>query len=173
MAKSARCKSIPAAMKATHDAILALTDDFCGEHLNPEYRDLARRMTAALCRKRPSPLASGQPRGWACGIIYELGQLNFLSDPATRPCMASADICAGFGVSPSTMHAKAKAVSTALDTSRMDPTWMLRSLIEQNPLIWMASVNGLLVDLRDMPQEVQEIASKKGIIPFIPAEPRE
>jgi hypothetical protein len=31
---------------------------------------------------------------------------------------------------------------------------MLRSLAERNPLVWMAEVNGLLVDLRDMPQEV-------------------
>ena len=38
-----------------------------------------------LCRKRPSPFASGQPRTWACGIIYVLGQLNFLSDKSSRP----------------------------------------------------------------------------------------
>ena len=29
-------------------------------------------MTAALCRKRPSPVVSGQPRTWACSIIYAL-----------------------------------------------------------------------------------------------------
>jgi hypothetical protein len=34
----------------------------------------------------------------------------------------------------------------------------------------MAEVNGLLVDLRDMPREVQEIAFAKGIIPYIPAD---
>jgi hypothetical protein len=40
----------------------------------------------------------------------------------------------------------------------MDPTWMLQSFVDQNPLVWMAEVNGLLVDLRDMPREVQQIA---------------
>jgi Domain of unknown function (DUF6398) len=30
------------------------------EHLNEDYRVLAQRMTAALCRKRPSPFASGR-----------------------------------------------------------------------------------------------------------------
>ena len=49
-------------MQATYDAVVALTDAFCRDHLNEEYRDLARAMAAALCRKRPSPLASGQPR---------------------------------------------------------------------------------------------------------------
>ena len=48
-------------------------------------------MAAALCRKRPSPLASGQPRTWACGIVYVLGQINFLTDPSTQPFMTTAD----------------------------------------------------------------------------------
>jgi hypothetical protein len=39
-----------------------------------------------------------------------------------------------------------------------------------NPLVWMAEINGLLVDLRDMPREVQEIAFEKGMIPYIPAD---
>ena len=47
---------------------------------------------------------------------------------------------------------------------------MLRSLVEKNPLVWMAEVNGLLVDLRDMPREVQAIAFEDGLIPYIPAD---
>jgi len=34
-------------------------------------------------------------------------------------------------------------------------------------------VNGLLVDLRDMPREVQEIAFEDGLIPYIPADRKE
>jgi hypothetical protein len=49
-------------MEAKYDGVVALTDAFCRDRLNDEYRDLARAMAAALCRKRPSPLASGQPR---------------------------------------------------------------------------------------------------------------
>jgi len=157
-------------MQATYDAVVALTDAFCRDHLNNEYRDLARAMTAALCRKRPSPLASGQPRTWACGIIHTLGQLNFLSDKSTQPYMTMADVCAGFGVGQSTASAKARVISDALHTHRMDPTWMLQSFVDRNPLVWMAEVNGLLVDLREMPREVQEIAFAKGMIPYIPAD---
>src|SRR3954451_13469330 len=86
----------------TTELLLSLTDAFCREHLNEDYRVLAQRMTAALCRKRPSPLASGQPRTWACGIIYVLGQINFLTDPSTQPFMTTADLCARFGVGQST-----------------------------------------------------------------------
>jgi hypothetical protein len=157
-------------MQPARDAVVTLTDAFCRDHLNDEYRDLARAMAAALCRKRPSPLASGQPRSWACGILYALGQLNFLSDRSSEPHMTMAELCAGFGVSPSTGSAKARTVIEALGTNRMDPAWMLRSLADQNPLVWMAEVNGMLVDLRTMPREVQEIAYEKGMIPYIPAD---
>ncbi len=49
-----------------------------------------------------------------------------------------------------------------------DPEWTLPSMLDRNPLVWMAEVNGYLVDLRTMPREVQEIAFEKGLIPYIP-----
>ena len=64
--------------------------------------------------------------------------------------------------------APAPRLERALRTNRMDPTWMLRSFVDRNPLVWMAEVNGYLVDLRTMPREVQEIAFEKGLIPYIP-----
>ncbi len=85
MPKSTGSTFVPKSMQATYEAVTTLTDAFCREHLNKDYRVLAQRMTGALCRKRPSPLASGQPRTWACGIVYVLGQINFLTDPSTTP----------------------------------------------------------------------------------------
>src|SRR5688500_15706803 len=85
MASFDRPTSVPKGMQATYDAVVHLTDEVCDRHLNAEYRELARAMTAALCRKRPSPLASGQSRTWACAILYELGRVNFLSDRASQP----------------------------------------------------------------------------------------
>ncbi len=168
--KSPRSTAFPKAMRPIYDEVVALTDAFCRDHLNDDYRDLARAMTAALCRKRPSPLASGQRRTWACGIIYALGQLNFLADKATKPYMATADVCAAFGVGASTASGKARLISEALHTHRMDPAWMLPGMIDRNPLVWMAEFNGVLVDLRDMPREVQAVAFEQGLIPYIPAD---
>ena len=34
----------------------------------------------------------------------------------------------------------------------------------------MVEVTGMLVDMRDMPREVQVIAYEKGMIPYIPAD---
>ena len=157
-------------MQAAYESVTALTDRFCNEHLTAEYRDLARSMAAALSRKRPSPLGSGQPRTWACGVIHLLGQLNFLSDKSSTPCMTMAEVCAAFAVGQSTASAKARIIADALNANRMDPKWMLASLIDQNPLVWLVEVNGLVVDLRDMPRAVQAVAFERGMIPYIPAD---
>ena len=53
------------------EAIAGLVNVFCREHLNEEYADLCRRLTEKLARKRPSPLVSGKPNTWACGIVSE------------------------------------------------------------------------------------------------------
>lgn len=170
MAKSTRLRPVPHQMLATYESILTLTDSFCRDHLDDDYRNLARRMAETLCRMRTSPVTSGQPRTWACGIIYVLGQINFLSDPSTQPHMTMAELCAAFGVGQSTASAKARVISLALKTHQLDPKWCLPTLLDANPLVWMAEVNGILVDLRQMPREVQEIAFDKGMIPYIPAD---
>ncbi len=168
-----RSLAIPKAMRPIYESVVGLTDRVCRDHLDREYRDLARAMAAALCRKRPSPLGSGQPRSWACGIVHVLGQLNFLSDPGTRPCMATADLCAAFGVGQSTASAKARVISDILRPHRMDPAWMRADLIDRNPLVWLVELDGLVVDLRDMPREVQVMAHEQGLIPFVPADQEE
>jgi hypothetical protein len=170
MAKITGSKSVPQSMQVTYESIVALAGSFCRDHLNDEYRDLAERMAATLCRMRTSPVTSGHPRTWACAIIYELGRINFLSDRSTQPYMTMADVCSAFGVGQSTASAKARVISLALKTHQLDPKWSLSSLMEANPLVWMAEVNGFLIDLGDMPREVQEIAFHKGMIPYIPAD---
>ena len=171
MPKSTSSTFVPKSMRATFEVITSLTNAFCDEHLNEDYRVLAQRMTAALCRKRPSPLTSGQPRTWACGIIYVLGQINFLADPSTQPFLTTSDLCSRFGRrSRARRVPKPGVISQTLDTSRLNPEWGLPSLMDQNPVLWMAEVNGLLVDLRDMPRDVQQIAFDKGMIPYIPVD---
>jgi hypothetical protein len=170
MARSSKSERVPKPMQATFDAIVALTDAFCRAHLDEEYAQLARQATAALCRKRPSPLATGHPKTWACGIVYALGSANFLFDKSQTPTMRAADLCAGFGVSQSTGSAKAKVVRDALDMSQMDPQWYRPSKMEDNPLAWMIMVDGFVVDVRRMSRAVQEVAYEKGLIPYIPGE---
>jgi hypothetical protein len=64
--------------------------------------------------------------------------------------------------------AKLKAIRTMLKVHPLDHQWTLPSRMADNPMIWLLEVNGLLVDIRHAPREVQEIAFKKGLIPYIP-----
>ena len=134
MTVPARSNSVPKMMLPVYQKIVGLTDDVCDKHLNSEYRDLAHAMTGVLCRKRPSPVASGQPRTWACGIVYVLGRINFLDDKSFSPHMTTADLCAAFDVGESTVHAKARAIEKAIGVGPSDPQWTLPSLVEKNPL---------------------------------------
>ena len=55
-------------------------------------------------------------------------------------------------------------------SGRETPISRTLSRLEDNPLVWMSQVNGLMVDVRQAPREVQEIAFRKGLIPYIPAD---
>src|ERR1700738_5577614 len=98
MMGSTRLNSIPKGMLPVYESIVGLSENVCDTHLDSEYRDLARAMTGALCRKRPSPLTSGQPRTWACGVVYVLGRINFLGDRSFPPHITTAELCAAFEV---------------------------------------------------------------------------
>ena len=124
-------------------------------------------------QEAPEPGSFRTTTNWACGIVYVLGRINFLDDKSFSPHMTTADLCAAFDVGESTVHAKARAIEKAIGVGPFDPQWTLPSLVEKNPLFWMAEVNGLLVDLRDMPREIQEIAFQDRLIPYIPADRKE
>lgn len=161
---------VPERLRARFDRIVERTDAIATEHLNGEYADFARRMAAALARKRPSPLESGQPRTWAAGILYAVGWVNFLSDPTQDPHMTTVELADRAGVGQSTIAAQFGKIRHALNLRRFDPEWTLPGKLADNPLVWILKVNGLLVDIRSMPREAQVAAFDAGLIPFIPAD---
>jgi hypothetical protein len=150
--------------------IIGLLDQFCKEHLNEEYAVLCRKLAEKLGRKRPSPLLHGSPNAWASGIVRAVGGVNFLHDKSQTPYMRSTDIDHYLGTSPSSGAAKLAAIRKMLGMHQLDPNWSLPSRLDDNPMVWMLQVNGFMVDVRHAPREVQEIAFKKGLIPYIPAD---
>jgi len=155
------------------EEIAGLVDAFCREHLNQEYAELCRSLTEKLARKRPSPLASGKPNAWACGIVRTIGMHNFLGDKSQKPYMKIADISRIFGVGESTAAAKTATIRNMLEFGPFDFEWSLPSRAEQNPIIWMLKVNGFMMDIRNAPREAQEVAFEQGLIPYIPADRRQ
>jgi hypothetical protein len=163
-------ESVPKSVEPAYSAIVTLTDTVCNQYLNGEYAALSRRLAATLARKRPSPILRGKPEIWACGIVYALGTANFLFDKSQNPHMRSDELCAVFGVSQSSGANKAKNIRDLLKIHQFEPNWCLPSLVDRNPLIWFLQVNGMMVDIRYMPREVQVLAFEKGLIPYIPAD---
>jgi hypothetical protein len=168
-----KSEQVPKQLQPIYDTITAITDTFCAEHLNEEYALLSRQLAAALSRKRPSPLLRGKAATWACGIVYALGSVNFLGDRSSKPFMRMEDLCALMGVSKSTGANKAAEIRKLFGMYQLDPNWTLPSRIDRNPIAWMITVNGFIIDARHAPPEIQAEAYRKGLIPYIPGSPTE
>ena len=161
---------VPKKMLAKYEEIVAITDQVCKKHLNADYANLSRKMASALSRKRPSPLERARTKSWAAGILYALAQVNFLFDNSQTPHMSARELCQALEISQSTASAKARDIWDVLDLYHLDPDYCLPSLMDDNPMAWILSVNGLIVDIRGMPRDVQVQAYQQGLIPYIPAD---
>jgi len=168
MSLKTKSLSVPEAMQARFVEITALTDALCREKLSEEYAQVCREMTASLARKRPSPLATGHAKSWACAIAYTVGSVNFLFDKSQTPHLRADELCAWFGLSPSTGGNKSTQIKKLLKIGLMDAQWTLPSRIDDNPMAWLISVNGFIVDARSLPRPLQEEAYRKGLIPYLP-----
>ena len=150
-------------------AITALTDSFSEKYLNEEYLVMIYRVVGALARKRPSPLLRGKENVWAAAAVHAVGRVNFLDDPSQSPHCKSKTIYEFFGIAESTGQNKSKEIRDLLKMRQMSSEWTLPSQLVSKPMVWMLQVNGLIVDIRQAPLELQQVAYEKGLIPFIPS----
>ena len=97
--------------------------------------------------------------------------MNFLFDRAQRPHLTGADLSALTGVPKSTIANKARLIRDVLRIGQLDPEFCRRELLASNPMSWMISVGGIIVDVRTMPPGVQAEAWRRGLIPDHPARP--
>lgn len=160
---------IPIAMHETAGQVIAVTDQVCSEHLDAEYARLARRLIGRLARKRPSPLIRGDARIWAAGVLYVLAQVNFLFDGSQSPHMTAADLAVAAGVKQTTMANKAGMINRMLNIGFYEPELTRVAMLEQHPMAWIVQVDGFLVDARHLPEDLQEEARQRGLIPDLDA----
>ena len=162
--------AIPKEMQGKYNEIAPMVVEFCDKKLNEEYKSLCLRLLEKLCRKRPSPLLGGRAHTWAAGIVYAIGSNNFIFDKSQEIHLTAKEMASEFGISATTAGNKAAEIRKMFNISYFNPEWQLAILIKDNPAIWMVMVDGLIVDIRDAPLELQRIAFEKGIIPYIPGE---
>jgi hypothetical protein len=158
---------IPKAMRPVTDDIIQITDEVCAKLLDAEYADLARRAVAKLARKRPSPLLSGRRGTWAAAVVYALGQVNFLFDPSAEPHLTADELGAAFGIAKSTMSSKAKQVRDLLKMDQFSAEFLRADVMAENPMVWFVEVDGLIMDARSLPIDLQVTAFGRGYIPYI------
>lgn len=49
-----------------------------------------------------------------------------------------------------------------------DSEWVLRSEMESNPMLWYVMMDGLIVDARTLPLDLQIYCAQRGLIPYVP-----
>jgi Domain of unknown function (DUF6398) len=104
--------------------------------------------------------ASGLP-----GAIYAVGWVNFLFDRSHEPYLSADDLSRLLEVPKSTMAGKSKRIRDELGLDGLDFEFCRREMLELNPLAWLVQVNGVLVDARMLPPEIQHEAHARGLIP--------
>ena len=98
-----------------------------------------------MSRKRQVPFLSGKPETWATGIIYALGQINFLFDKSRQPNSTRDELCDFFGVAKGTASQKAKRIREMFRLTYFDDEFSTEDVTARNPLMAMAGlINNIL-----------------------------
>lgn len=160
--------NVPHAVRPYADQVVAVTDAVCLEHLDVEYAELCRGVVGKLGRKRPTPLTRGDLRVWAAGVVYAVGQLNFVFDSSQTPHATADQLSWWLGVKKTTMANKARLIRDTLKLSHFDGEFMRRDLADASPLTWLLEVDGMPVDVRLAPLHLQVQAFELGLIPYVP-----
>lgn len=165
-------QDVPWEIKQAFSEVANLLRDFCRKRLNDDYLELCVEMAAFIYA---SDLAGTREKaaGWASGIVHALGWVNCLYDPTISPHITSREIADEFGVSQGTMTAKSRMVRDGLEMVPLDPDWCISIEPEDNPMVWMVDIGGLMMDICHAPHQMQEAAYEMGLIPFIPDDKQE
>lgn len=160
---------VPDELKEMVLKLFRATDQFCGEHLegDAEYARLFRRAAVKLSRKRPSPLKRGRFKNWVGGIIYGVGQVNYLFHPDEPIHLSASKISSQLEIPDSTLKQKAGRVREELDIDSFEPEWLRKDLIQRMPAFQKVEFEGEMKNVRWLDGEDYEKLREEGAIPDI------
>ena len=141
--------------------LIRMTAEFCDVYLDEDYKRLCEKLITKMSRKRIVPFLSGRIEIWAAAIVYAIGSINFLFDRSFKPYVSADDICNYFSTSKSTISQKAKVIREMFKLRYYDEGFSTTHMIESNPFSNLVMLNGLIVDIRSLPPEIQELYTKK------------
>jgi hypothetical protein len=148
-------------IKNKEKKLLELTGSFCAQNLDNDYYQLCQKLVLKLGRKRDVPFKSGKIEIWAAAIIHAIGSINFLFDKSFEPYVTAEQISEYFGTKKSTVSNKARQIKDMFKMGYYDSDFSTQNMTENNPFNDMVMVNGLIVPLSSIPEDLQEMVRKE------------
>ncbi len=78
------------------------------------------------------------------------------------------------GVAKSTMANKSTLIGRTLQLGPLEPELCHRELLAHHPYAWLVEIDGFILDVRALPQPLQDEARRRGLVPswLVPGAPR-
>jgi hypothetical protein len=157
-------------IKELEEKLIELTQVFCDQKLDSDYKHLCENLIRKLGRKRDVPFQRGKIEIWAAAVIHALGSINFLFDKSFKPYVTADQISEYFGAKNSTISNKAREIKEMLNLGYYNSEFSTKKMIEDNPFNDLVMVDGFIVPLDTLPpilqKRVQEVREKGGDIEF-------
>lgn len=148
-------------IKNREKVLLELTGSFCAQNLDNDYYRLCEKLILKLGRKRDVPFKTGKIEIWAAAIIHAIGSINFLFDKSFEPYVTAEQICDYFGTKKSTVSSKARQIKEMFKMGYYDSDFSTQNVMENNPFNNMVMVDGFIVPLSSIPENLQEMVKKE------------
>ena len=148
-------------IKNREKQLLELTGAFCTQSLDDDYYKLCEKLILKMGRKRDVPFKRGKIEIWAAAVVYAIGSINFLFDKSFEPFMTAEQISEYFGTKNSTVSNKARQIKDMFGMRHFSPEFSTQHMNESNPFNNMVMVDGLIVPLSSIPEDLQEMVRKE------------
>jgi len=148
-------------IKNKEKELLEFTRSFCSKKLDDDHYQLCEKLIFKLGRKRDVPFKSGKIEIWAAAIIHAIGSINFLFDKSFEPYLTAEQISEYFGTKKATVSNKARQIKDMFKMGYYDPDFSTQHMKESNPFGEMVMVNGFIVPLASIPEDLQGLVKKE------------
>ena len=101
-------------IKEKQEELKRMISEFSDEYLNNEYKSLNLKLLNKLIENNVS-FNRGRVENWACGIIFAIGQLNFLFERSITPYVSHNRVCGYFETRKETAWIKSRDIRRLLN----------------------------------------------------------